>query len=81
MFGKLIDGSQNAVWRLAFEGEIPQNNENHSRRGGLFVTSESRKSLPFPFAMRITSDGVQIRCNSPLGLYVLEGSLRSATRR
>ena len=30
MFGNLIDGSQNAVWCLAPEGEIPQNYENLS---------------------------------------------------
>ena len=31
MFGHLIDGSQNAVWRIALEGEISQNYENHSK--------------------------------------------------
>ena len=31
MFGNLIDGSQNAVWRFAFEGKIPKNYENRSK--------------------------------------------------
>ena len=30
MFGNLIEGSQNTVWQLALEGEIPQNYENRS---------------------------------------------------
>lgn len=30
-FGGLIDGSRNAVWRLALEGESPPNYENRSK--------------------------------------------------
>ena len=36
MFGNLIDGSKNAVWRLALEGKIPQDYENRSK---VIVTS------------------------------------------
>ena len=32
MMDDLIDGRQNAVWRLALEGEIPQHYENRSKR-------------------------------------------------
>ena len=31
MFGNLIDGSQNVVWRLALKGKILQNYENRSK--------------------------------------------------
>ena len=34
VFGNLIDGSQNAVWRLALELEIPQIYENRSNEYG-----------------------------------------------
>ena len=32
MFGNLIGGSQNAVWRSALEGKIPQNYESRSKQ-------------------------------------------------
>ena len=32
----MIDGSQNAVWRLALKGEIPQNYENRSKENNGF---------------------------------------------
>ena len=51
MLRNLIDGSQNAVWRLALKGKIPQNYENRSKlsvfldTGNVEVGEERRGTL------------------------------------
>ena len=37
LFGNLIDGSQNAVWRFALEGKVPKNYENRGSKVSLLV--------------------------------------------
>ena len=50
MFGNLIDGSQNAVWRLELEGKISKNYEKPRKILALYLLnfyfSTGNKSLP-----------------------------------
>ena len=50
MFGNLINGSQNTVWRLMLEGEIPQNYANCSNSPTLLCVSVDACILYFSVA-------------------------------